>query len=97
MVYSVAFIPEEYLDEIEKIGFDDSKKLSKEQRELYFTKINNSFDYIGWSVRVLTPSDISKAMLGRVKYNLNALAHDTTISLISSLISKGMKISKVRN
>ena len=48
------------------MGFADSKQLTEAQREMLFKKIKRADDYLGWIVSILSPSDISTSMLGRV-------------------------------
>ena len=44
----------------------DSKTLSEEQREKLFETINSATDLLGWKVEILSPNDISNAMLQRL-------------------------------
>jgi ribonuclease H2 subunit A len=46
-------------------------------------------------VRIMSPVDISGGMLGRTKYNLNAMSHDTAIALISAVIDHGVDVQEV--
>lgn len=50
---------------------------------------------IGWLVHSITAEEIAEAMLHRVPVSLNALAHDETITMIDSIIRKGVKVTKV--
>ncbi|KAJ1974088.1 hypothetical protein H4R35_003782 [Dimargaris xerosporica] len=66
---------------------------------------------VGWAVTALSPQDISSAMLRRLftriiasenlisansaKYNLNAIAHDTTIGLIRATLERGVNVKEV--
>lgn len=39
-------------------------------------------DYLQYAVDILEPQEISGSMLQKERYNLNAMAHDSTIRLI---------------
>ncbi|CAF0709619.1 unnamed protein product [Brachionus calyciflorus] len=74
----------------------DSKSLSEKDRENIFEKINEENKFCGFAVKSLSPNAISTGMLGRVKYNLNELSHDTAMSLIDTLYNQeGLKITHV--
>ncbi|KAJ1678728.1 hypothetical protein EV182_003465, partial [Spiromyces aspiralis] len=97
MVYAACYCLEERYEEMQKLGFADSKTLDPSQREKLFEIINSpdNREHIGWGVTVLSPQDISRGMLKTDKYNLNALAHDTTIKLLQSILSRGIRVTKV--
>ena len=73
----------------------DSKELKVEQRDQLFEDLKNENDWIGWAVHACSPQDISESMLRRQKYNLNAMAHDTTISLIQNVLDRGVNLVEV--
>ncbi|KAJ3268624.1 Ribonuclease H2 subunit A [Terramyces sp. JEL0728] len=75
MVYAIAFIPIEKSDELDSLGFKDSKVLTEETRDELFDKVKEN------------------AWIGN-KYNLNEIAHDTTIHLIRNVFDK-IKIKKI--
>ncbi|CAG8595728.1 8782_t:CDS:2 [Paraglomus occultum] len=77
------------------LGTIDSKTLKETDREAHFTLIQSRNDIIGWSVRVLSPQEISWNMLNKSKYNLNAQAHDATINLIREVLSMGINLREV--
>ncbi len=62
---------------------------------MFDQSIRQNEDWIGWGVHSLSPKDISESMLRINKYNLNELAHDTTISMIRTVLQKGTKISEI--
>ncbi|KAI9298848.1 ribonuclease-like protein H2 large subunit [Neoconidiobolus thromboides FSU 785] len=95
MVYSACYHIPGMEDDFKDLGFDDSKVLNEIQRESLFEKINQNSDRIGYAIHSLSPSYISSCMLGKEKYNLNALAHDTTINLIKRLLEEGVKIKEI--
>lgn len=51
---------------------------------------------MGWKVEILSPADISNAMLRRTKYSLNAVSHDAAIGLIRKAIGEGVQVAEVR-
>ena len=52
-------------------------------------------EYIGWAVDLLSPSWISTGMNRRGKYNLNAMSHDSAISLVRAALEQGVRVSEV--
>jgi ribonuclease H2 subunit A len=52
-------------------------------------------EWLGWSVRSISPDDISGCMLQRSKYNLNELSHDAAIYLIQSALNRGVNVTEV--
>ncbi|KAI8874419.1 hypothetical protein GQ42DRAFT_159774 [Ramicandelaber brevisporus] len=110
MVYGIVLCRESYRSTLGTLGFADSKALSESQREALFTKLNDYretdssngkqkarlvSDDVGWAATVLSPRDISASMLREDKYNLNQLAHDTTISLIRGVLARGYQVSEL--
>ncbi len=105
MVYACAYVPIAYKDQIKAHGFDgrqrllltkDSKVLTSITRHKLLEKICTDLkDDMGWSVRVLTAFDISSGMLAPAAYNLNAQAHDATISLIKETLALGVDLQEV--
>ncbi|KAJ2845358.1 hypothetical protein IWW36_004812, partial [Coemansia brasiliensis] len=95
MVYATCFCRESYYTALTQMGFADSKQLSEGQREELFDRLQTERTHIGWSIRCISPQDISHCMLRRTKYSLNALAHDATIQLIRDVLEKGIRVTKV--
>lgn len=73
----------------------DSKKLTEEERDGLFDKVKDNSDFVGYTVKVLMPQDISRWMLGRVNYNLNAMSHDTAIALVADALNRGVNVQEV--
>lgn len=71
--------------------FNDSKQLTPEKRAALFQQIRAS-DTIGFVLRVLHASEISRNMLRKAPYNLNAMSHDAAMEMIWAVIGAGVKI-----
>ena len=72
-------------------GFNDSKQLSAEKRASLLKDIRSS-DSIGFVLRVLNASQISRNMLRKAPYNLNAMSHDAAMEMIWAVVDAGVKI-----
>ncbi|KAI9598194.1 ribonuclease H2 subunit A-like protein [Syncephalis fuscata] len=95
MVYSTCYCPLERTDALKSLGFADSKTLHEKARDQLFETIGQHKNYIGWAVTALSPQDISQFMLRRNKYNLNSIAHDTTIQLIRETLALNVNIKEI--
>ncbi|KAJ2496875.1 hypothetical protein GGH96_005518 [Coemansia sp. RSA 1972] len=97
MVYATCFCRESYYAQLSSVGFADSKQLTEAQRDQLFAKLQTTSvqQHAGWSIRCISPQDISHCMLRRTKYSLNALAHDATIQLIRDALDRNVRITKV--
>ncbi|KAJ1733093.1 hypothetical protein LPJ61_001724 [Coemansia biformis] len=97
MVYATCFCRESYYAKLSSVGFADSKQLTQEQRERLFDRLQATDirEHAGWSIRCISPQDISQCMLRRAKYSLNALAHDATIQLLHDALERGVNVRKV--
>ena len=89
MTYGCAF----WLDGSDNIpkDFNDSKQLKAEKRALLFKEIQSS-NTIGFVLRILHASEISRSMLRKVPYNLNAMSHDAAIDMIRCVLDAGVKV-----
>ena len=92
MVYGIAYCPVSKIPDIEALGVADSKQLKESDREEILEKIHENSEFVGYCVTVLSPNYLSTSMLGRENYNLNAISHDTAISLLRNIISRGVKV-----
>ncbi len=72
-------------------GFNDSKQLTPEKRASLFNEIRSSAT-IGFVLRILHASEISRSMLRKVPYNLNAMSHDAAMEMIWAVLNAGVKI-----
>ncbi|KAG4302143.1 hypothetical protein PCANB_001431 [Pneumocystis canis] len=86
MVYSVAYCPRSYENQLKKYGFSDSKTLTPEKREHLMQALLTSKglkENVGWFTCIISAREISQKMLQpNESYNLNAQAHNTTIQLL---------------
>ncbi|EIW84266.1 ribonuclease HII [Coniophora puteana RWD-64-598 SS2] len=95
MVYGVAFCPKAYEEQLEGMGFADSKTLTPQKREELLRVLNSDPYNLGWAVRVLSPQAISAGMLRNPPINLNKQAQDATILLIQEVLQKGIQLSEI--
>uniref|UniRef100_A0A452S000 Ribonuclease n=2 Tax=Ursus americanus TaxID=9643 RepID=A0A452S000_URSAM len=95
MVYAICYCPLSRLADLEALKVADSKTLSESERDRLFVKIEEDGDFVGWALDVLSPNLISTSMLGRVKYNLNSLSHDTATGLVQYALDQGVKVAQV--
>ncbi|KAM0749270.1 ribonuclease [Meredithblackwellia eburnea MCA 4105] len=94
-VYGIAFCRLEYSEEMRSLGFADSKTLTADKREELLDVIMEKDSKINWATTVMSPHDLSRGMLKRTPYNLNAQSHDTTINLITGVIQRGYNVKEV--
>jgi len=90
MVYAAAFWHPASASRI-PADFNDSKQLSNEKRAALFEEIRTSRE-IGFVLRVLHASEISRNMLRRLPYNLNNMSHDAVIEMIQAVLDAGVNI-----
>lgn len=102
MVYGVAYCLQSYHNELKsKYHFADSKTLKDDKRQELFEMIDTEshelYANVGWATCTMTAKDISSGMLrgGAGAYNLNEQAHDTTIALITGIISSGVNVREI--
>lgn len=95
MVYGIAYCPITKVPDLETLGAADSKQLKEADRNEILDKIHENSDYIGYCVSVLSPNYLSTSMLGRQNYNLNAISHDTAISLLRKIMEMGVNVKDV--
>jgi len=95
LVYGVAYCPATYEEKLDDLGFADSKTLSSDTRASLLDTLSGDAANIGWSVRVLSPRDISSGMLRRPPANLNKQSQDATILLIREVLQRGIQLSEV--
>ncbi|KAL8277699.1 hypothetical protein RQP46_009972 [Phenoliferia psychrophenolica] len=93
-VYGIAFCPVEYSEDLRALGFADSKTLTAERREVLLDVMMENGEKIKWATTVMSPHDLSRGMLKRTPYNLNAQSHDATIQLISDVLQRGYSVTQ---
>ncbi|KAI0684100.1 ribonuclease H2 subunit A [Cytidiella melzeri] len=96
MVYGVAYCPVEFRDDLENLGFADSKILNAATRSTLLDTLCSDPSKLAWSVRVLAPQAISSGMLRRPPHNLNRQAEDATMLLIREVLKSGIELSELR-
>lgn len=72
-------------------GFNDSKELKPEVRSKLFQKAMETPE-LGFCLRVLHASEISRNMLRKEPYNLNAMSHDAAIQMIRAVLDAGVNL-----
>ncbi|KAH8099935.1 ribonuclease H-like domain-containing protein [Cristinia sonorae] len=95
MVYGVAYCPVAYKDDLNQLGFADSKTLTPEVRSSLLKTLSSDPDNLGWSVRVLCPQAISAGMLRRPPMNLNQQSQAATVHLIQEVLKSGIQLTEV--
>jgi len=89
MIYGCAYWSTDDEDEIPR-DFNDSKQLTHDKRTSLFQKILET-EPIGFGIRVLHASEISRNMLRRPEpYNLNQMSHNAAIDIIRHLQKAGV-------
>ncbi|KAJ1024100.1 hypothetical protein NDA16_002939 [Ustilago loliicola] len=95
LVYGIAYCPISYQDDLKEIGFADSKALTAERRDNLLSALIDHKQHLGWSVRVMSPQDISAGMLRRRPINLNAQSSQATVSLIAGVLEAGVDVTEI--
>jgi len=92
MLYGMAFWNPDDVDASKLKDFNDSKQLTHETRCRLLDKVILPTKDIGFGLRVLHASEISRHMLRPAPYNLNQMSHDTAMDLLQSLLDAGVSI-----
>ncbi|ESK82240.1 ribonuclease h2 subunit a [Moniliophthora roreri MCA 2997] len=95
LVYGVAYCPASYQEDLEGLGFADSKTLTAEIRSSLLKTLCSDPDNLAWSVRVICPQAISSGMLRKPPINLNRQSQEATVMLIREVLDKGIVLSEV--
>ncbi|EDR08506.1 uncharacterized protein LACBIDRAFT_173809 [Laccaria bicolor S238N-H82] len=95
LVYGIAYCPASYKEDMEELGFADSKTLNSDTRLSLLNTLSSQPENLGWSVRVVSPQAISSGMLCRPPTNLNRQSQDATILLLREVLAKGIQVSEV--
>ncbi|XP_072925238.1 ribonuclease H2 subunit A isoform X1 [Hemitrygon akajei] len=94
MVYGICFCPLSKQQQLEELKVADSKTLTEKEREKLFAKLDETKDFIGWAIEILSPNVISTSMQQRTKCNLNTLSHDAAIGLIQYALDSGVQVKE---
>lgn len=92
LVYCLYLIPVQSVSLLSEFGAADSKALTSSNRNAFFKK-SVADNQPAWLTRIISPEDISDAMLRSNKYNLNDLSHDTVYELLEEALSIGVCIN----
>ncbi|TFY82187.1 hypothetical protein EWM64_g1825 [Hericium alpestre] len=95
LVYGVAYCATSYEEQLNELGFNDSKALTADTRSALLETLNGDLPNLGWSVRIISPQAISSGMLKRPSINLNKQSQDATVLLIREVLQKGIQLSEV--
>ncbi|KAM6504512.1 Ribonuclease H-like domain containing protein [Amanita muscaria] len=95
LVYGVAYCPVSYTEQLDELGFADSKALTPETRAALLDTLCSDPTNLGWSVRVVCPQAISSGMLRRPPTNLNRQSEEATVLLIREVLDSGIRLSEV--
>ncbi|KAI0367755.1 ribonuclease H2 subunit A [Pilatotrama ljubarskyi] len=95
LVYGVAYCPVAYKEDLEQLGFADSKTLTAQIRSSLLETLGSDPANLGWSVRVLSPKAISAGMLRRPPVNLNQQSQEATVLLIREVLARGIQLTEV--
>jgi ribonuclease H2 subunit A len=72
----------------------DSKQLTEAKRESLFERMREC-GRIGYITHSITAAEIAAAMLHRVPVSLNVIAYDATMTMLETILAKGVKVTKV--
>lgn len=92
LVYALFLIPADSQPKLAALEPADSKELSVNDRQSFFNKCLQ-IDGMHWITRVLSPMEISEAMLRLHKYNLNELSYDAVYELLDRVV----KLIKIKH
>jgi len=94
MTYAAAYWATEDDEVMKSKGFQDSKTMTKESRKAIYDNMKQTAE-LGFVVRVLHASEISRNMLRKTPYNLNAMSHDAAMEMIWAVLDAGVKLKQV--
>ena len=92
MVYAACVWPVTKKTQYAQLGFDDSKKLTRERRNELFEVIKSLAD-VHYYVQVATSEQLSNAMLMRQRTSLNTIAFDSAESVIRQALEAGLNVT----
>jgi len=95
MVYGICFCPISVKEKLANLGFADSKQLKESERDNLMKVIEENHDFIGWSIKIISPTTISNDMLKRCRSSLNEISHNAAIELTKKSIADGADIKEM--
>jgi len=95
MVYGICYCPISLAEKLASLGFADSKTLTEKDRENLLTVIEENNEFIGWAVKVISPTQISNDMLRQHKISLNQLSHGAAIELVQKTIADDVDVKEM--
>lgn len=95
MVYGICFCPISLAEKLGNLGFADSKTLKESDRDNLLKVIEDNVDFIGWAVKVISPTQISNDMQRRTKISLNELSHNAAIELVKKALADDVDVKEV--
>ncbi|KRZ88766.1 Ribonuclease H2 subunit A, partial [Trichinella sp. T8] len=97
MVYACGVCVTDNLEQLSTLKAKDSKTLTEDERSTIFKNMQSEKNshLFAYTMKLLSPVYISKSMLGRSKYNLNEISHDTAMELIQIVCDAGVVVDKV--
>jgi len=95
MVYGICFCPISMKEKLANLGFADSKQLKESERDNLMKVIEENHDFIGWSIKIISPTTISNDMLKRCRSSLNEISHNAAIELTKKSIADGADIKEM--
>ncbi|KRZ81045.1 Ribonuclease H2 subunit A [Trichinella papuae] len=97
MVYACGVCVTDNLEQLSTLKAKDSKTLTEDERSTIFKNMQSekNSNLFAYTMKLLSPVFISKSMLGRSKYNLNEISHDTAMELIQIVCDAGVVVNKV--
>jgi|GEM_PF-189598 len=95
MVYGAAYWALSDSASIEKLGFNDSKQLTEEQRKKFFQIIEKEGDRIGHVLCDLSAEYLSIKMLQRHPVSLNEISYVAAIDMIKKIVASGVHVAEI--
>ncbi|EGG21153.1 ribonuclease H2 subunit A [Cavenderia fasciculata] len=95
LVYGACFAPLKEIETIKKMKFNDSKKLTEQQREQLFIKIIKSPDVIGFVSDINTPEYLSEKMCAKMPTSLDVISHGSAFKMIRTVLDRGYNVQEL--
>ncbi|KAM9953535.1 hypothetical protein ACTFIW_006894 [Dictyostelium discoideum] len=95
MVYGCCYAPISRSTTLKSMKFNDSKKLTEQQRDQLFDKMGESNKILAYETDVITAEILSEKMLYKKPISLNVISHESAIGLIRSVLKKGVNVQEL--